>query len=54
MVRSEGRRVGDWHRGGRGGARDTAHGMVSNVWLERVALAVRDNVSSRQSFRARQ
>ena len=48
--------VGDGHggggRGGGWGAGDTAHGMVSHVWFERVTLAVRDNaVSSRQSLR---
>lgn len=52
VVRGQGGGVGDGHRRGVGGAGDTTHGMVSHVRLERVTLAVRDNVSSRQSFRA--
>lgn len=52
VVRGQGGGVGDRHRRGVGGAGDTTHGMVSHVRLERVTLAVRDNVSSRQSFRA--
>lgn len=52
VVRGQGGGVGDRHRRGVGGAGDTTHGMVSHVWLEMVTLAVRDYVSSRQSFRA--
>ena len=53
-MRCEVGRVGYGHGGGGGGTWDTAHGMVGHVRLEMVTFAVRDNVSSRQSFRAGQ
>lgn len=45
----------NWGRDGHGGRRsrgagDAAHGMVGGVWLERVALAVGDQIHSRQGF----
>lgn len=54
VVRCQVGRMGYGHGRGGGCTWDTTHGMVGHVRLERVTFAVRDNVSSRQSFRAGQ
>ena len=51
-VRGERGRVGDGHGGRSGRAGHAAHGMVGGVGLERMVLAVGDDIHRRQSFGA--